>query len=153
MIDDKLKNKVIQDDIWEGDSDTFNGVTSSRVDMEDKYLLDDMDNWFEIGNIPQMIGNEIKNIPNRIGAVQELKNVVNGFIPLDKSWTSHDPKNTEEKGFTMLSELKDQKYKNVKLKSKLGLYNSFENLLGLAAGFMVGSMGKFVTSNALDDIL
>ena len=152
MLDDKLKNKLIQDDIWEGDSDTFNGVTSSRVDMQDKYLLDDMDNWSEIGNMPQMIGNEIKNIPNRIGVVQGVKNVINGFVPLDKSWKSHDPKNTEEKGFTMLSELKDQKYKNVKLKSKLGLYNSLENLIGLAAGFMVGSMGKSVTSNVIDDM-
>lgn len=152
MLDDKLKNKLIQDDIWEGDPDTFNGVTSSRVDMQDKYLLDDMDNWSEIGNMPQMIGNEIKNIPNRIGVVQGVKNVINGFVPLDKSWKSHDPKNTEEKGFTMLSDLKDQKYKNVKLKSKIGLYNSLENLIGLAAGFMVGSMGKSVTSNVIDDM-
>lgn len=152
MIDSNLKNKLIQDDIWENDPDTFNGVTSSRVDMQDKYLFDDMDGWSEIGNVGTMIGNEIKNLPNRVNAISGLKNVIAGFQPDDKSWTSHDPKNTQEKGFTMLSELKDKKYKNVKMHSKIGLYNSLENLIGLAAGFMVGSMGKSVKANIIDDM-
>ena len=152
MIDNSLKDKLIQDDIWEGDSDTFNGVTSSRVDMQDQYLFDDMDGWNDIGNISSMPVGEIKNIPNRIGALSGAKNIVAGFIPENKAWTSHDPKNAEEKGFTMLSELKDKKYKNVKMRSKIGLYNSLENLLGLAAGFMVGSMGKSVTANVIDDM-
>lgn len=49
--------------------------------------------------------------------------------------------------------VKNSKYKNVKLSSKLGQYNSMMNMLGTASGAFVGTLGKSLAGNVVDDAL
>ena len=135
---------------WDGKND-FNAI-ATNVDMQDELLLDDIENSGDLTKLGKATTNSIRNLQNNVGAVKGAKSLVNGLkSKKEPEFTSNRPGNPDN-DFTKLAIAKSEKYKNIKMSSKLGTYNSLANLLGTASGMLVGSLGKTATSNILDDM-
>ena len=135
---------------WDGKND-FNAI-ATNVDMQDELLLDDIENSGDLTKLGKATANSIRNLQNNVGAVKGAKSLVNGLkSKKEPEFTSNRPGNPDN-DFTKLAIAKSEKYKNIKMSSKLGTYNSLTNLLGTASGMLVGSLGKTATSNILDDM-
>ena len=135
---------------WDGTND-FNAI-ATNVDMQDELLLDDIENSGDLTKLGKATANSIRNLQNNVGAVKGAKSLVNGLkSKKEPEFTSNRPGNPDN-DFTKLAIAKSEKYKNIKMSSKLGTYNSLANLLGTASGMLVGSLGKTATSNILDDM-
>lgn len=133
--------------VWDGDN--WDNSIRTNVDKQDDMLYDDIEKQ-NIGSIGTGIVNSIKNIPNEIGVIKDAKKIVSA-----KANDSYDPVNKSKHSddtFILLQKAKNEKYKNIKLGSKLGTYNSLANLLGTASGMLVGSLGKSTLSNMFDDM-
>ena len=135
---------------WDGTND-FNAI-ATNVDMQDELLLDDIENSGDLTKLGKATTNSIRNLQNNVGALKGAKSLVNGLkSKKEPEFTSNRPGNPDN-DFTKLAIAKSEKYKNIKMSSKLGTYNSLANLLGTASGMLVGSLGKTATSNILDDM-
>lgn len=135
---------------WDGKND-FNAI-ATNVDLQDELLLDDIENSGDLTKLGKATANSIRNLQNNVGAVKGAKSLVNGLkSKKEPEFTSNRPGNPDN-DFTKLAIAKSEKYKNIKMSSKLGTYNSLANLLGTASGMLVGSLGKTATSNILDDM-
>ncbi len=135
---------------WDGTND-FNAI-ATNVDMQDELLLDDIENSGDLTKLGKATTNSIRNLQNNVGALKGVKSLVNGLkSKKEPEFTSNRPGNPDN-DFTKLAIAKSEKYKNIKMSSKLGTYNSLANLLGTASGMLVGSLGKTATSNILDDM-
>lgn len=135
---------------WDGEND-FNAI-ATNVDMQDELLLDDIEDSSDLNKLGKATANSFKNLQNTVGVVKDAKSLVNGFkSKKDPEFTSNRP-GSPDNDFTKLAIAKSEKYKNIKMSSKLGTYNSLANLLGTASGMMVGSLGKSVVSNVIDDM-
>ena len=135
---------------WDGKND-FNAI-ATNVDLQDELLLDDIENSGDLTKLGKATANSIRNLQNNVGAVKGVKSLVNGLkSKKEPEFTSNRPGNPDN-DFTKLAIAKSEKYKNIKMSSKLGTYNSLANLLGTASGMLVGSLGKTATSNILDDM-
>lgn len=135
---------------WDGEND-FNAI-ATNVDMQDELLLDDIEDSSDLSKLGKATANSFKNLQNTVGVVKDAKSLVNGFkSKKDPEFTSNRP-GSPDNDFTKLAIAKSEKYKNIKMSSKLGTYNSLANLLGTASGMMVGSLGKSVVSNVIDDM-
>lgn len=135
---------------WDGEND-FNAI-ATNVDMQDELLLDDIEDSSDLSKLGKATANSFKNLQNTVGVVKDAKSLVNGFKPKkDPEFTSNRP-GSPDNDFTKLAIAKSEKYKNIKMSSKLGTYNSLANLLGTASGMMVGSLGKSTASEMIDDM-
>lgn len=135
---------------WDGKND-FNAI-ATNVDLQDELLLDDIENSGDLTKLGKATANSIRNLQNNVGALKGAKSLVNGLkSKKEPEFTSNRPGNPDN-DFTKLAIAKSEKYKNIKMSSKLGTYNSLANLLGTASGMLVGSLGKTATSNILDDM-
>ena len=135
---------------WDGEND-FNAI-ATNVDMQDELLLDDIEDSSDLSKLGKATANSFKNLQNTVGVVKDAKSLVNGFkSKKDPEFTSNRP-GSPDNDFTKLAIAKSEKYKNIKMSSKLGTYNSLANLLGTASGMMVGSLGKSAVSNVIDDM-
>lgn len=151
----RVELKDIYDDTTVGktpwiDKNDFS-ATVSNVDSQDDYTLDDIENYEDLNKIGKAVKNSIGI--NNIGIVNGAKSLINGIKPKENylKYTSDRPGDGDY-GFEKLSKAKSEKYKNIKLSSKLGTYNSLTNLLGCASGMFVGSLGKSMASNMFDDM-
>ena len=141
---------------WQNDNE--NGLTISEVDKQDKKSLEDwLDDAENTDFDSSIVTNTLSQLVSQNGiytAINRIKNAVTG----GDEKTSHRPGTTvseeaDELG-QRLKKLKAGKYKkNVKLSSKLGLYNSYMNLLGNAAGLYIGSLGKGTAEQIADAAL
>ena len=135
---------------WDGKND-FNAI-ATNVDLQDELLLDDIENSGDLTKLGKATTNSVRNLQNNVGALKGAKSLVNGLkSKKEPEFTSNRPGNPDN-DFTKLAIAKSEKYKNIKMSSKLGTYNSLANLLGTASGMLVGSLGKTATSNILDDM-
>ena len=132
---------------WDGEND-FNAI-ATNVDMQDKLLLDDIEGTSDLSKLGKATANSLK-IQNVIGAANDVKSL--GLkSKKDPEFTSNRP-GSPDNDFTKLAIAKSEKYKNIKMSSKLGTYNSLANLLGTASGMLVGSLGKSTASEMIDDM-
>ena len=135
---------------WDGKND-FNAI-ATNVDLQDELLLDDIENSGDLTKLGKATVNSIRNLQNNVGAVKGAKSLVNGLkSKKEPEFTSNRPGNPDN-DFTKLAIAKSEKYKNIKMSSKLGTYNSLANLLGTASGMLVGSLGKSTASEMIDDM-
>jgi len=131
--------------VWDNDdsSEYPSGVIRSNVEQQDKFLIDDAETPYEL------LG-AVKN-----SAIQLAQNTAaGGFIKkflTDDEEARPEGTNTYD-SFEKLKKIKSEKYKNIKMKSKLGLYNSLLNLVGCSAGLFCGALGKNPVANVLDDM-
>ena len=153
----RVELKDIYDDTTVGktpwiDKNDFS-ATVSNVDSQDDYTLDDIENYEDLNKIGKVVKNSFGFGANNIGIVNGAKSLINGIKPKENylKYTSDRPGDGDY-GFEKLSKAKSEKYKNIKLSSKLGTYNSLTNLLGCASGMFVGSLGKSMVSNMFDDM-
>lgn len=147
-VDDIDEKEIWQVTPWQNDD----GITKSEVDHQDELSFED---YLEGGDTSALSAftTSLEQLGTQNGiytAVNSLKNVIN-----DGSKSSHRPnrtvEQTDDKLATTLQKIKNSKYKkNVKLSSKLGLYNSYMNLLGNAAGLYIGSLGKNTAEQIAD---
>lgn len=137
---------------WQADKDNIVGITKSSVDQQDELSMEDyLDN-------PSLANQDSWYSPLAKSGLQLLSQTYYGqAIKLAGNFEEKDsirPSNTVEYSDDLLGievkKIKESKYKNVKLTSKLGQYNSVMNLLGTASGMYVGTLGKGATE-ALDD--
>ena len=105
--------------IREGEENNPLDKIKSNVDFQDEDTLE----------------STIKTAVKNIGPVGDVWNVVDSF----KKRT--DPYDIQ------LVKAKREKFKDIKLSSKLGTYNSIENLVGTASGMMVGALGNGTLAN------
>ena len=132
---------------WDGEND-FNAI-ATNVDMQDELLLDDIEGTSDLSKLGKATVNSLK-IQNVIGAANDVKSL--GLkSKKDPEFTSNRP-GSPDNDFTKLAIAKSEKYKNIKMSSKLGTYNSLANLLGTASGMLVGSLGKSTASEMIDDM-
>ena len=127
------------------------GIIKSDVDSQDEVTLEDLN----INNINSFDGegvvkNSLKNLASN-GVVGDSLKFVKSLNPSDKK--DEVPYKTRDPWSNELKKVKEEKFKTIKLSSKLGTYNSIENLIGTASGMMVGAMGKSTVSNITDDVL
>lgn len=133
---------------WDGNN--WDSSVISNVDSQDEKLLDDIgkDNINEFGNA---FANSAKNfVSNKIGIVKDIKKLVSddGGHTSVPSGTDHDTKFDNQ-----LKKIKSERYRNIKLNAvNGGTYNSLYNLLGIASGIFVGSLGKSSTSQIIDNM-
>ena len=133
---------------WDGNN--WDSSVVSNVDSQDDKLLDDItkDNADEFGTA---FGNSASNfVSNKIGIVKDIKNLTS-----DDGGHTSVPNGTEydTKFDNQLKKIKSERYRNIKLNAvNGGTYNSLYNLLGIASGIFVGSLGKSSTSQMIDDM-
>lgn len=129
---------------WDGKN--WDNSITTNVDNQDDMLYDDIENAGSLSslNLGEALGNSVKQLGNSLGAVKGAKNT---FARVKNSFYKEE-KNDR---FSKLQEIKSKKYKNIKMSSTIGTYNSLENLLGFASGLFVGSLGKSAVTNLLDD--
>lgn len=140
---------------WMLDNDA--AITKSSVEEQDNFSLED---WAE----NPKSGNFLTGLTNT--GLQALSQTYYGQVEdyikgeLGKVGSSEDsirPVRTVGQSADVIGvdfrSLKNDKYKNVKLSSKLGQYNSMMNMLGTASGLFVGTLGKSLAGNATDDAL
>lgn len=144
---------------WELDNNF--GITKSSVDKQDEYTLEDLtDNYKSaIGNFngKTLLNTGLQFLSQTY--VGQAANYVKG--QLGKAGVavndSTRPVNTVSQAEDTLGAdfktLKNNKYKNIKLTSKLGQYNNMTNLLGNASGVLVGTLGKSAVTNVADSML
>ena len=141
---------------WQNDNE--NGLTISEVDKQDEKSLEDwLDDAENTDFDSSIITNTLSQLVSQNGIYTAINRVKNAVTGGDEK-TSHRPGTTvSEEADDLgqrLKKLKAGKYKkNVKLSSKLGLYNSYMNLLGNAAGLYVGSLGKGAAEQIADAAL
>lgn len=141
-----LEGNTIGNNPWQGENE-FNAVMTS-VDKQDEVLLDDIEenNKSDFGSA---LGNSAANLfENNIGVVKDAKNL----FPKGTEGTKHPKGTSVDNKFALLQQAKSKNYKNIKMSSKIGTYNSLYNLLGSASGMFVGSLGKSAISNIADDM-
>ena len=152
-LDDIFNEKNIGYTPWDGTND-FNAITTN-VDMQDEQLLDDLEDASDLSSSGfDAAKGSLKNlISNNIGIINGAKSLKNNFNKKEKylEYTSNRP-GAPDDAFTKLSKAKSEKYKNIKMSSKIGTYNSLYNLIGTASGMFVGSLGKSMISNIVDDM-
>lgn len=137
--------------VWDGNN--WDNSIKTNVDEQDNRLLDDIEGAGDLSNMGDALKNQAKNLTNQIGVISDVKKIVNR---ISGKWDSSErPDGTssyENSKLTVLEKAKSEKYKNIKMTSKIGTYNSIENLLGGAAGMFVGSLGKSMLANMVDDM-
>ena len=111
--------------IREGEENNPLDKIKSNVDFQDEDTLE----------------GTIKTAVKNIGPVGDVWNIVDSF----KKRT--DPYDIQ------LVKAKREKFKDIKLSSKLGTYNSIENLVGTASGMMVGALGNGTLANMSGTII
>lgn len=133
---------------WDGNN--WDSSVVSSVGSQDDKLLDDItkDNADEFGTA---FGNSASNFAsNKIGIVKDIKSLTSddGGHTSVPSGTEYDTKFDNQ-----LKKIKSERYRNIKLNAvNGGTYNSLFNLLGIASGIFVGSLGKSSTSQMIDDM-
>lgn len=152
-LNDIFNEKNIGYSPWDGTNE-FNAITSN-VDMQDEKLLDDLEDASDLSSSGlDAAKGSLKNLlKNNIGIINGAKSLKNNFNKKEKylEYTSNRP-GAPDDAFTKLSKAKSEKYKNIKMSSKIGTYNSLYNLIGTASGMFVGSLGKSMVSNIVDDM-
>lgn len=152
-LNDIFNEKNIGYSPWDGTNE-FNAITSN-VDMQDEKLLDDLEDASDLSSSGlDAAKGSLKNLlKNNIGIINGAKSLKNNFSKKEKylEYTSNRP-GAPDDAFTKLSKAKSEKYKNIKMSSKIGTYNSLYNLVGTASGMFVGSLGKSMVSNIVDDM-
>ena len=144
---------------WELDNNF--GITKSSVDKQDEYTLEDLtDNYKSaIGNFngktllntglqflsQTYVGQAVNYVKGQLGKV--------GVAVNDSTRPVNTVKQAEDALGVDFKTLKNNKYKNIKLTSKLGQYNNMTNLLGNASGVLVGTLGKSAVTNVADSML
>ena len=133
---------------WDGNN--WDNAIKSNVDFQDDELIDDLGDG--TNDVASSAFNTLAQGAANTGVVKGAKNLLS--IINKNSSSSEVPKGTSsDDKFTLLRKEKTKKFKNVKiLSSRLGLFNSIENLLGSAAGMMVGAMGTGAATNLTDDM-
>lgn len=134
--------------VWDGNN--WDNSIKTNVDEQDNRLLDDIEDGGDIGNLGSALGNQAKNLTNQIGIISDAKKLF--FSSGEPSYRPDGTSSYSDSKLTVLEKAKSEKYKNIKMTSKIGTYNSIENLLGGAAGMFVGSLGKSMLSNMVDDM-
>lgn len=140
---------------WDLDTGWGSGVIKTNVDKQDERLFEDI-TPSDMSGMSDALKNSGKNLVNNLGVVKGLNKYKTSIANQGKVYIPEDPKLPNglvgDKRFTDLQIIKSKKYKNIKMMSKLGTYNTLENLLGFASGAMVGSLGKSMVSNIADDM-
>ena len=146
VIDNDAPNTV-GTTIW--DDGNWDNSIKTNVDKQDDKLLDDIEGPGDVSGLGSAIGNSAANLVNQIGVVSDVKKI---FAKGEPSYRPEGTAKDADSAFSALEKAKSEKYKNIKMSSKLGTYNSLENLLGGAAGMFVGSLGKSMLSSVVDDM-
>ena len=133
--------------IWDGNN--WDNSIKTNVDKQDDRLLDDIEGPGDISKLGSALGNSAANLVNQIGVISDVKKL---FTKGEPSERPDGTSRFEDSSLTVLEKAKSEKYKNIKMSSKIGTYNSLENLLGGAAGMFVGSLGKSMVSSMVDDM-
>jgi len=131
------------------DDENWDGSIKSNVDFQDDELIDDLGNGGSVSG--SLIGTAKQTVANT-GIAKGVTRLINKFTKSTQQ--SEIPSGTvSDDKFELLRKIKTEKYKNIKiLSSRLGLFNSLENLLGTASAMFVGAMGKSTLSAILDDM-
>lgn len=141
---------LTEDDIGSSpwDNNNWDNSIKTNVDAQDDMTYDDIEGASDVGNLGTALAGTGKNLVDNLGVVKGIKKIAGGEdrLPEVPRGTSLDYK------FSLLKAIKSKKFKNVKMSSKLGTYNSLYNLLGFASGMFVGSLGKSMISNLADDM-
>ena len=134
---------------WDGTN--WDNSIRTNVDYQDDKLYDDIEELKDLGSLN--FENSLKQLGNSLGAVKGAKNTLSKFgVDISKKDGDRVPVGTTtDNRFAKLQSIKSEKYKNIKMSSTIGTYNSLENLLGFASGLFVGSLGKSAVTNLLDD--
>lgn len=135
----KLENTIITP--WQSDNDY--AITKSGVEKQDEFTLEDyLDN-------PSAGSANLKDTGLQFLSqtyVGKIQNYISGLNEKSNDNGSLRPKSTVNSSGDSIGldfkKIKEEKYKNVKLTSKLGQYNSAMNLLGIASGMYVGTLGQ-----------
>ena len=130
------------------DNNNWDNSIKTNVDAQDDMTYDDIEGASDVGNLGTALAGTGKNLLDNLGVVKGIKKIAGGEdrLPEVPRGTSLDYK------FSLLKAIKSKKFKNIKMSSKLGTYNSLFNLLGFASGMFVGSLGKSMLSNLADDM-
>lgn len=130
------------------DNNNWDNSIKTNVDAQDDMTYDDIEGASDVGNLGTALTGTGKNLLDNLGVVKGIKKIAGGEdrLPEVPRGTSLDYK------FSLLKAIKSKKFKNIKMSSKLGTYNSLFNLLGFASGMFVGSLGKSMLSNLADDM-
>ena len=135
----KLENTIITP--WQSDNNY--AITKSGVEKQDEFTLEDyLDN-------PSAGSANLKDTGLQFLSqtyAGKIQNYVNGLTGNSSDNGSLRPKSTVNSSGDSIGldfkKIKEEKYKNIKLTSKLGQYNSAMNLLGIASGMYVGTLGQ-----------
>ena len=145
----KLENTIITP--WQNDNNY--AITKSGVEKQDEFTLEDyLDN-------PSAGSANLKDTGMQFLSqtyLGKVQNYINDLTGNNDSNESLRPKSTVNSSGDNIGldfkKIKEEKYKNIKLTSKLGQYNSAMNLLGIASGMYVGTLGQGGTQ-VLDDAI
>ena len=145
----KLENTIITP--WQNDNNY--AITKSGVEKQDEFTLEDYLDNPSAGSVNLKDTGMQFLSQTYLGKVQ---NYINDLTGNNDSNESLRPKSTVNSSGDNIGldfkKIKEEKYKNIKLTSKLGQYNSAMNLLGIASGMYVGTLGQGGTQ-VLDDAI
>ena len=148
---DTLDNK----DIWEvtpWQKDNSSAITKSKVDNQDELTLEDFLDGDEGASVGAALSNQLSQLVTQNGiytAVNNIKTAIKNEEP-DSIRPDGTVGQADDGMGIKLRKIKNNKLKRVKLSSKFGLYNTYMNLLGNAAGLFIGSLGKTAATQIAD---
>lgn len=148
---DTLDNK----DIWEvtpWQKDNSSAITKSKVDNQDELTLEDFLDGDEGASAGAALSSQLSQLVTQNGiytAVNNIKTAIKNEEP-DSIRPDGTVGQADDGMGIKLRKIKNNKLKRVKLLSKFGLYNTYMNLLGNAAGLFIGSLGKTSATQIAD---